>query len=66
MEHRRCVNYLRKVLAVSLNIKDLFRVTSALQDYLVEPGTVSFILLAGGVGKRMGVCAAPKFHSRML
>ncbi len=52
--------------AVSLNIKDLFRVTSALQDNLVEPGTVSFILLAGGVGKRMGVRAAPKFNSRML
>ena len=28
---------------------------AVLQSFEVEPGTVSFILLAGGVGKRMGV-----------
>jgi hypothetical protein len=31
-------------------------VAGALQEYSSEPGSVSFILLAGGVGKRMGVC----------
>ncbi|BDA41408.1 2-C-methyl-D-erythritol 4-phosphate cytidylyltransferase [Coccomyxa sp. Obi] len=65
---RRPVTLSSAVARQHLQTASRCRATSgngAVKDFGVEPGTVSFILLAGGVGKRMGA-SIPKQYLELL